>query len=121
MVKDYRTQDPFEIHLKDDTIPMVGTSSRDRSRQDEFKVVGPVEEVLGGYCRPTCCLQAEVQHVTVPVVREDFSRTFTERLQDWKEFPSDSGQQNQWLSRDPADGFFETNQGDAKTISRSFS
>lgn len=70
----------FEILSKDEGVPVVAFSLKDRSRHDEFEV----SELLRrfGWIVPAYSMPADARHVTLlrVVIREDFSRTLAERL-----------------------------------------
>ncbi|OAY78604.1 Glutamate decarboxylase 1, partial [Ananas comosus] len=66
--------------LKDDGVPLVAFSLKDRSRHDEFEVSDFLRRF--GWIVPAYTMPPDAQHVTVlrVVIREDFSRTLAERL-----------------------------------------
>jgi len=70
----------FTIASKDNGIPLVAFSLKDRSRHDEFELSEHLRRF--GWIVPAYTMPADAQHVTVlrVVVREDFSRGLAERL-----------------------------------------
>lgn len=70
----------FNIVSKDNGVPLVAFSLKDRSRHDEFEVSDYLRRF--GWIVPAYTMPPDAQHVTVlrVVVREDFSRTLAERL-----------------------------------------
>ncbi|CAI8617686.1 unnamed protein product [Vicia faba] len=70
----------FNILSKDNGVPMVAFSLRDRNQYDEFKI----SEMLRrhGWIVPAYPMPAGAQHINVlrVVIRADFSRTLVERL-----------------------------------------
>ncbi|XP_051118007.1 glutamate decarboxylase-like [Andrographis paniculata] len=70
----------FNIVSKDNGVPLVAFSLKDRSRHDEFEVSEMLRRF--GWIVPAYTMPADAEHVTVlrVVVREDFSRTLAERL-----------------------------------------
>uniref|UniRef100_A0A7C8ZGJ2 Glutamate decarboxylase n=1 Tax=Opuntia streptacantha TaxID=393608 RepID=A0A7C8ZGJ2_OPUST len=70
----------FTIVSKDNGIPLVAFSLKDRSKHNEFEVSEMLRRF--GWIVPAYTMPADAQHVTVlrVVVREDFSRTLAERL-----------------------------------------
>ncbi|KAJ8444293.1 hypothetical protein Cgig2_029706 [Carnegiea gigantea] len=70
----------FTIVSKDNGVPLVAFSLKDRSKHNEFEVSETLRRF--GWIVPAYTMPADAQHVTVlrVVVREDFSRTLGERL-----------------------------------------
>jgi len=70
----------FTIMSKDNGVPLVAFSLKDRSKHNEFEVSEMLRRF--GWIVPAYTMPADAQHVTVlrVVVREDFSRTLAERL-----------------------------------------
>ncbi|CAD5176429.1 glutamate decarboxylase [Musa acuminata AAA Group] len=70
----------FNIVSKDNGVPLVAFSLKDRSRHDEFEVSDFLRRY--GWIVPAYTMPPDAQHVTVlrVVIREDFSRTLAERL-----------------------------------------
>ncbi|RRT67443.1 hypothetical protein B296_00018504 [Ensete ventricosum] len=70
----------FDIVSKDNGVPLVAFSLKDRSRHDEFEVSDYLRRF--GWIVPGYTMPPDAQHVTVlrVVIREDFSRTLAERL-----------------------------------------
>ncbi|XP_078444849.1 glutamate decarboxylase 4 [Wolffia australiana] len=70
----------FEIVSKDNGVPLVAFSLKDRSKHNEFEVSDFLRRF--GWIVPAYTMPADAQHVTVlrVVIREDFSRTLAERL-----------------------------------------
>ena len=70
----------FDIVSKDDGVPLVAFSLKDRSRHDEFEISDMLRRF--GWIVPAYTMPPDAQHVTVlrVVIREDFSRTLAERL-----------------------------------------
>lgn len=70
----------FHIVSKDNGVPLVAFSLKDRSRHDEFEVSDYLRRF--GWIVPAYTMPPDAQHVTVlrVVIREDFSRTLAERL-----------------------------------------
>lgn len=70
----------FTIVSKDNGVPLVAFSLKDRSKHNEFEVSKMLRRF--GWIVPAYTMPADAQHVTVlrVVVREDFSRTLGERL-----------------------------------------
>ncbi|KAG6505420.1 glutamate decarboxylase-like [Zingiber officinale] len=70
----------FNIVSKDDGVPLVAFSLKDRSRHSEFQVSDYLRRF--GWIVPAYTMPPDAEHVTVlrVVVREDFSRTLAERL-----------------------------------------
>lgn len=70
----------FDIVSKDDGVPLVAFSLKDRSRHDEFEVSDFLRRF--GWIVPAYTMPPDAQHITVlrVVIREDFSRTLAERL-----------------------------------------
>ncbi|KAJ6806548.1 glutamate decarboxylase [Iris pallida] len=70
----------FDIVSKDNGVPLVAFSLKDRSRHDEFEVSDYLRRF--GWIVPAYTMPPDAQHVTVlrVVIREDFSRTLAERL-----------------------------------------
>lgn len=70
----------FDIVSKDNGVPLVAFSLKDRSRHDEFEVSDFLRRF--GWIVPAYTMPPDAQHVTVlrVVIREDFSRTLAERL-----------------------------------------
>jgi glutamate decarboxylase len=70
----------FTIVSKDNGIPLVAFSLKDRSRHDEFELSHHLRRF--GWIVPAYTMPADAQHVIVlrVVVREDFSRGLAERL-----------------------------------------
>lgn len=70
----------FNIVSKDDGVPLVAFSLKDNSRFNEFQVSDLLRRF--GWIVPAYTMPPDAQHVTVlrVVIREDFSRTFAERL-----------------------------------------
>ncbi|MQM17903.1 hypothetical protein Taro_050884 [Colocasia esculenta] len=70
----------FNIVSKDNGVPLVAFSLKDRSLHDEFEVSEYLRRF--GWIVPAYTMPADAQHVTVlrVVIREDFSRTLAERL-----------------------------------------
>ncbi|KAJ0987549.1 hypothetical protein J5N97_005905 [Dioscorea zingiberensis] len=69
----------FNIVSKDNGVPLVAFSLKDRSRNDEFEVSDYLRRF--GWIVPAYTMPPDAQHITVlcVVVREDFSRTLAER------------------------------------------
>uniref|UniRef100_A0A453H8V5 Glutamate decarboxylase n=1 Tax=Aegilops tauschii subsp. strangulata TaxID=200361 RepID=A0A453H8V5_AEGTS len=70
----------FNIVSKDQGVPLVAFSLKDSSRHDEFEISEFLRRF--GWIVPAYTMPPDAQHVTVlrVVIREDFSRTFAERL-----------------------------------------
>jgi len=70
----------FNIVSKDNGVPLVAFSLKDRSRHDEFEVSDYLRRF--GWIVPAYTMPPDAQHITVlrVVIREDFSRTLAERL-----------------------------------------
>lgn len=70
----------FNIVSKDNGVPLVAFSLKDRSRHDEFEVSDSLRRF--GWIVPAYTMPPDAQHVIVlrVVVREDFSCTLAERL-----------------------------------------
>ncbi|URE38935.1 glutamate decarboxylase [Musa troglodytarum] len=70
----------FDIVSKDNGVPLVAFSLKDRSRHDEFEVSDILRRF--GWIVPAYTMPPDAQHITVlrVVIREDFSRTLAERL-----------------------------------------
>ncbi|CAK7338797.1 unnamed protein product [Dovyalis caffra] len=70
----------FNIVSKDDGVPLVAFSLKDNSNHNEFEVSEMLRRF--GWIVPAYTMPPDAQHVTVlrVVIREDFSRTFAERL-----------------------------------------
>ncbi|XP_008798085.1 glutamate decarboxylase 1-like [Phoenix dactylifera] len=70
----------FDIISKDNGVPLVAFSLKDRSRHDEFEVSDYLRRF--GWIVPAYTMPPDAQHITVlrVVIREDFSRTLAERL-----------------------------------------
>lgn len=70
----------FNIISKDNGVPLVAFSLKDRSRHDEFEVSDYLRRF--GWIVPAYTMPPDAQHITVlrVVIREDFSRTLAERL-----------------------------------------
>ncbi|CAA6664716.1 unnamed protein product [Spirodela intermedia] len=70
----------FNIVSKDNGVPLVAFSLKDRSRHNEFEVSDYLRRF--GWIVPAYTMPPDAQHITVlrVVVREDFSRTLAERL-----------------------------------------
>lgn len=70
----------FNIVSKDNGVPLVAFSLKDRSRHDEFEVSDFLRRF--GWIVPAYTMPPDAQHITVlrVVIREDFSRTLAERL-----------------------------------------
>ncbi|CAL9131467.1 unnamed protein product [Musa textilis] len=70
----------FDIVSKDNGVPLVAFSLKDRSRHDEFEVSDFLRRF--GWIVPAYTMPPDAQHITVlrVVIREDFSRTLAERL-----------------------------------------
>lgn len=70
----------FNIVSKDNGVPLVAFSLRDRSHHNEFQVSDFLRRF--GWIVPAYTMPPDAEHVTVlrVVVREDFSRTLAERL-----------------------------------------
>ncbi|KAG2542256.1 glutamate decarboxylase 1-like [Panicum virgatum] len=70
----------FDIVSKDDGVPLVAFSLKDRSRHDEFEISDMLRRF--GWIVPAYTMPPDAQHVTVlrVVIREEFSRTLAERL-----------------------------------------
>lgn len=70
----------FTIVSKDNGVPLVAFSLKDRSKHNEFEVSEMLRRF--GWIVPAYTMPADAQHVTVlrVVVREDFSRTLGEHL-----------------------------------------
>ncbi|BAF11404.1 glutamate decarboxylase 1 [Oryza sativa Japonica Group] len=70
----------FDIVSKDEGVPLVAFSLKDRSRHDEFEISDMLRRF--GWIVPAYTMPPDAQHVTVlrVVIREEFSRTLAERL-----------------------------------------
>ncbi|CAA7401315.1 unnamed protein product [Spirodela intermedia] len=70
----------FNIVSKDNGVPLVAFSLKDRSRHNEFEVSDYLRRF--GWIVPAYTMPPDAQHITVlrVVIREDFSRTLAERL-----------------------------------------
>lgn len=70
----------FNIISKDNGVPLVAFSLKDRSRHNEFEVSDYLRRF--GWIVPAYTMPPDAQHITVlrVVIREDFSRTLAERL-----------------------------------------
>uniref|UniRef100_J3LLR4 Glutamate decarboxylase n=1 Tax=Oryza brachyantha TaxID=4533 RepID=J3LLR4_ORYBR len=70
----------FNIVSKDDGVPLVAFSLKDRSRHDEFEISDMLRRF--GWIVPAYTMPPDAEHVTVlrVVIREEFSRTLAERL-----------------------------------------
>ncbi|KAG8076550.1 hypothetical protein GUJ93_ZPchr0006g40947 [Zizania palustris] len=70
----------FNIVSKDEGVPLVAFSLKDRSRHDEFEISDMLRRF--GWIVPAYTMPPDAQHVTVLciVIREEFSRTLAERL-----------------------------------------
>ena len=70
----------FNIVSKDNGVPLVAFSLKDSSRHNEFEISEFLRRF--GWIVPAYTMPPDAQHVTVlrVVIREDFSRTFDERL-----------------------------------------
>ncbi|CAD6202803.1 unnamed protein product [Miscanthus lutarioriparius] len=70
----------FNIVSKDEGVPLVAFSLKDRSRHDEFEISDMLRRF--GWIVPATHHAPDAQHVTVlrVVIREEFSRTLAERL-----------------------------------------
>ena len=70
----------FNIVSKDQGVPLVAFSLKDSSRHNEFEISEFLRRF--GWIVPAYTMPADAQHITVlrVVIREDFSRTFAERL-----------------------------------------
>ncbi|XP_062216280.1 glutamate decarboxylase 1-like isoform X1 [Phragmites australis] len=70
----------FNIVSKDDGVPLVAFSLKDRSRHDELEISDMLRRF--GWIVPAYTMPPDAQHVTVlrVVIREEFSRTLAERL-----------------------------------------
>jgi len=70
----------FTIASKDNCLPVVAFSLKDRTKHDEFDVSKMVRNF--GWILPAYTMPADAQHVAVlrVVVREDFSETLAQRL-----------------------------------------
>lgn len=70
----------FNIVSKDNGVPLVAFSLKDRRLHDEFEVSEYLRRF--GWIVPAYTMPPDAQHITVlrVVVREDFSRTLAERL-----------------------------------------
>ncbi|KAJ6816557.1 glutamate decarboxylase [Iris pallida] len=70
----------FTIVSKEEGVPLVAFSLKDRGRHDEFEIADHLRRF--GWIVPAYSMPADAQHVTVlrVVVREDFSRTLAEKL-----------------------------------------
>ncbi|KAK2430731.1 glutamate decarboxylase [Trifolium repens] len=70
----------FDIVSKDDGVPLVAFTLKDHSNFNEFQISDMLRRY--GWIVPAYTMPPDAQHVTVlrVVIREDFSRTFAERL-----------------------------------------
>lgn len=70
----------FNIISKDDGVPLVAFTLKDRSHFNEFQISDFLKRY--GWIVPAYTMPPDAQSVTVlrVVIREDFSRTFAERL-----------------------------------------
>lgn len=70
----------FDIVSKDEGVPLVAFSLKDRSRHDEFEISDMLRRF--GWIVPAYTMPANAEHVAVlrVVIREDFSRSLAERL-----------------------------------------
>uniref|UniRef100_A0ACD5WB54 Uncharacterized protein n=1 Tax=Avena sativa TaxID=4498 RepID=A0ACD5WB54_AVESA len=70
----------FNIVSKDHGVPLVAFSLKDSSRHTEFEISEYLRRF--GWIVPAYTMPPDAQHITVlrVVIREDFSRTFAERL-----------------------------------------
>lgn len=70
----------FNIISKDDGVPLVAFSLKDHSHFNEFQISDFLKRY--GWIVPAYSMPPDAQEVTVlrVVIREDFSRTFAERL-----------------------------------------
>ena len=70
----------FNIVSKDKGVPLVAFSLKDSSRHNEFEISEFLRRF--GWIAPAYTMPPDAQHITVlrVVIREDFSRTFAERL-----------------------------------------
>ncbi|KAB5544913.1 hypothetical protein DKX38_013025 [Salix brachista] len=71
----------FKIVSKDNGVPLVAFSLKDKSRgHDEFEIAETLRRF--GWIVPAYTMPADAKHITVlrVVIREDFSRTLAERL-----------------------------------------
>lgn len=70
----------FNIVSKDNGVPLVAFSLKDSSRHNEFEISEYLRRF--GWIVPAYTMPPDAQHITVlrVVIREDFSRTFAERL-----------------------------------------
>lgn len=70
----------FNVVSKDNGVPLVAFSLKDRTKHDEFEISDHLRRF--GWIVPAYTMPPDAQHVTVlrVVVREDFSRTLAERL-----------------------------------------
>jgi glutamate decarboxylase len=70
----------FNIVSKDNGVPLVAFSLKDSSRHNEFEISEFLRRF--GWIVPAYTMPPDAQHITVlrVVIREDFSRTFAERL-----------------------------------------
>jgi glutamate decarboxylase len=70
----------FNIVSKDNGVPLVAFSLKDNSKHNEFEISEYLRRF--GWIVPAYTMPPDAQHITVlrVVIREDFSRTFAERL-----------------------------------------
>jgi glutamate decarboxylase len=70
----------FDIVSKDDGVPLVAFTLKDHSNFNESQISDMLRRY--GWIVPAYTMPPDAQHVTVlrVVIREDFSRTFAERL-----------------------------------------
>lgn len=70
----------FDIVSKDEGVPLVAFTLKDHSHFDEFQISDMLRRF--GWIVPAYTMPPDAQHITVlrVVIREDFSRTFAERL-----------------------------------------
>lgn len=70
----------FDIVSKDEGVPLVAFTLKDHSQFNEFQISDMLRRF--GWIVPAYTMPPDAEHVTVlrVVIREDFSRTFAERL-----------------------------------------
>ncbi|KAG5240573.1 glutamate decarboxylase family protein [Salix suchowensis] len=70
----------FKIVSKDNGVPLVAFSLKDKAGHDEFEIAETLRRF--GWIVPAYTMPADAKHITVlrVVIREDFSRTLAERL-----------------------------------------
>lgn len=70
----------FEIVSKDEGVPLVAFTLKDHNNFNEFQISDMLKR--HGWIIPAYTMPPDAEHVTVlrVVIREDFSRTFAERL-----------------------------------------